>query len=149
MERKLVVIGILVVALVALFTQITIADSGVYIVKNGEEIPVEDYLTHAEEIAKLPQLLVLSTFLGALIGVFGSTILPWYIKWRQDKRVFEYSYLYSAVLSGFVIALTMIQGMPPATPIWLAGVLAFLSASGIKKIGDAPLDTMRKKRAGT
>jgi len=143
-KKNMVLAYVFVVLALTAVVQVAATSSDIFFVdESGTEIPFEDFI--GLTTMELPNATVFATFMGAILGVFGSTFLPWYLRWRKDKRDFNYSYLYNAVLSAVAVSLTMLSGLPPTTPVWLAGVLCFLSVSGTKKFGDSSLDAMRKE----
>jgi hypothetical protein len=144
----ILVISLLVLALgmVVMMPSVVAEGSGVYFVmEDGSEIPIEQYLMESGgRTADLPAEVVQYTFIGAVLGLIGSTFLPFYFEWRKDKRKFDYTYLFNAFNSAVGSTLFLIVGLPANTAAWYAGVLGFLLTSGWKGLGDKMVDKTRK-----
>jgi len=140
--KRILVLGLFLV----LLSGVALADSGIYIVTgSGEEVPIEYYFSGASNVVSLSTPQIIAVFLGCVVGIIGSTYIPYYIACKRNKREFEYSYLWNAAISGWGTAMTMLVGMPNDTPPWFAFGMALLATSGVKRFGDIQIDSLRKR----
>lgn len=145
MKWKIVVC--LLILLMAIPT--AMAQGGKVITTEGEEMSFSEWLRQ-QDAPEASDTQVQYTFVGAILGVIGSTVVPYIISVRRNPdKSFQYSYLWSAFMSAILGALSVMQTLSASNPEWWFLLMAFLTTAGVKKgIGDTVLDADRKKKGG-
>jgi len=139
--KKIIVCLILVMAVAVP----VVAQDFVFVTESGQEIPLEEMLKGSPELSNVQ---LAAIFSGVIVGVIGSTIIPHYTSASGRNEPFDWSYGWNALLSSIATALLLATEMPSTADVWYCFIIALLTQSGIKRLGDVGIDKSRKNRGG-